>query len=214
MGRHKEAPFGFQCPYQDRCPHLGGISATWATLLLRDADDDAYRNGHLARNAEAEIAALKADLERVDKDNADLRARLKTEHASRFKPNRPPPTDRTPARKRGAPTGHPPWSRRVPDHVDATVHAPAPQVCPHCQPAGLTATGQQHEQIQEDIVLQPRTRVIRYTHDLAFCPRCRREAPQTEWRLVFRRIISVGGQPPARVLEHRPCEQIVYFLLN
>lgn len=47
-----------------------------------------------------------------------------------------------------------------------------------------------------------------------FCPHCRREAPRREWRLLFRRIIGAAGQPPARVLEHRPCEQIVYFLLD
>jgi hypothetical protein len=179
MGRYKEAPFGYQCPYQHRCPHLDGISATWASLLIRDAHDDSYRNGHLARNAEAEIASLTADLERAEKEIVDLRARLKTEHASRFKPNRPPPSNSNPARKRGAPKGHPPWSRRKPDHLDGTIHAPAPSVCPHCHTTGLTATGQQHEQIQEDIVLQPRPRVIRYTHDLAFCPTCRRDVYQT-----------------------------------
>jgi len=179
MGRYPEAPFDYQCPYQHCCPHLGGISATWASCLIADAEKDEYRDGHFARNAEAEIAALQADLDRAEKDNADLRARLKMEHASRFKPNRPPPDQNNPPRKRGAPKGHPPWSRRKPDHIDATVHTPAPNICPHCQTSGLKPSGQQQEQLQEDIVLQPRTRVVRYTHDLAFCPNCRREVYQT-----------------------------------
>jgi hypothetical protein len=179
MGRYPEAPFDYQCPYQHCCPHLGGISATWASCLIADAQKDEYRDGHLARNAEAEIAALQADLDRAEKDNADLRARLKMEHASRFKPNRPPPDQNNPPGKRGAPKGHPPWSRRKPDHIDATVHTPAPNICPHCQTSGLKPSGQQQEQLQEDIVLQPRTRVVRYTHDLAFCPNCRREVYQT-----------------------------------
>ncbi len=179
MGRYPEAPWDFQCPYQHNCPHLDGISATWASHLLSDVDKDERRNGHFARNAEAEIAALQADLDRAEKDNADLRARLKKEHALRFKPNRPPRDDSQPPRKRGAPNGHPPWSRRKPDHIDATVHTPAPTVCPHCQTSDLRPSGQQHEQIQEDIVLQPRTRVVRYTHDLAFCPNCRRDVYQT-----------------------------------
>ena len=179
MGRYPEAPFDYQCPYQHCCPHLGGISATWASCLIADAEKDEYRDGHFARNAEAEIAALQADLDRAEKDNADLRARLKMEHASRFKPNRPPPDKNNPPRKRGAPKGHSPWSRRKPDHIDATVHTPAPIICPHCQTSGLKPSGQQHEQIQEDIVLQPRTSVVRYTHDLAFCPNCRREVYQT-----------------------------------
>jgi hypothetical protein len=46
------------------------------------------------------------------------------------------------------------------------------------------------------------------------CPRCGRNAPKTEWRLLYRRIIGAGGRPPARLLEHLPCEQIVYFPLN
>ena len=46
------------------------------------------------------------------------------------------------------------------------------------------------------------------------CPRCNRKTPREEWRLVFRRIISADGRKPARVLEHKPCEQIVYFLLE
>lgn len=179
MGRYRQAPFGYQCPYQHSCPHLGGISATWASSLIADAQKDDYRDGHLARELEAENAALRADLERSEKRIADLEGRLKAEHATRFKPNRPAPDKTKPPRKRGAPKGHPPWARRKPDHIDATVHAPAPDVCPHCQTAGLKPTGQQNEQIQEDIILQPRTRVTRYTHDLAFCPNCHREVYQT-----------------------------------
>jgi hypothetical protein len=72
MGRYKEAPFGYQCPYQHRCPHLGGISATWASLLIREAHDDSYRNGHLARNAEAGIASLTADLERAENEIVEM----------------------------------------------------------------------------------------------------------------------------------------------
>jgi hypothetical protein len=46
------------------------------------------------------------------------------------------------------------------------------------------------------------------------CPHCHRNTPREEWRLVFRRIISAGGRKHARVLKHKPCEQIVYFLLE
>lgn len=105
MGRYKEAPWDFQCPYQNKCPHLGGISAIWASSLIADAQRDDLRDGHLARDAEAEIAALRADVERLEKDNADLRIRLKAEHAIRFKPNRPPRDANQPSRKRGAPKG-------------------------------------------------------------------------------------------------------------
>ena len=182
MGRYKEAPFGFSCPYEHACPHLGGISATWASQLIADAERDEFRDSHLARDAEAEIAALSADVARLEKENAELRARLQAQHRSRFKPRRKPQPAEAPAdgaRKRGPPVGHPPWSRRTPDHVDRTVQVPAPATCPHCQCATLVDNTQRHEQLQEDIVLTPRTRVTRYVHAMAWCPDCRRTVFQT-----------------------------------
>lgn len=182
MGRYREAPFGFSCPYRDACPHLGGISATWASQLIADAEQDEFRDGHLARDAEAEIAALSADVARLEKENAELRARLQAQHRSRFKPRRKPePAEATAegGRKRGPPVGHPPWSRRPPDHVDRTVQVPAPKTCPHCHCAALVDNPERHEQLQEDIVLTPRTHVTRYVHAMAWCPDCRRTVFQT-----------------------------------
>jgi len=182
MGRNKQAPFGFACPYQHACPHLGGISATWARCLIDDAQKDAFRDGHFIFRAKEEIRALTADVERLEKENTELRARLQAQHHSRFKPNRTVVTDAASAagpRKRGAPVGHPSWSRRVPDHIDETVRVPAPQRCPHCQCESLAGSPDIHEQLQEDILLQPRTRVICYQHDTAWCPNCRRTVFQT-----------------------------------
>jgi hypothetical protein len=179
MGRSKQAPFGYQCPYQHCCPHLEGISTTWALRLIDDSQKDEYRDGHLARELEDENAALRSDLDLAAKRIADLEVRLKTEHKMRFKPNRKSAPERLEPPKRGAPKGHPFWKRRTPDHIDETVTVTAPSVCPHCQTQSLHPTGNQQEQIQEDIVLQPRTRVTRFLHDLAYCPQCRREVFQT-----------------------------------
>ena len=41
--------------------------------------------------------------------------------------------------------------------------------------AGLAPAGKTHVQLQEDIVLQPRTVVTEYVHQTAYCPGCRRE---------------------------------------
>ena len=179
MGRYKQAPNDFLCPYRHACPHMDGISTTWASELIRDADQDSFRNSHFLGCAEDELVALQADLERLEKENAQLRARLQAEHASRFKPNHSAPRQAAPPRNRGAPKGHPPWNRPPPDHIDRTVWVAAPTTCPHCSTTGLVPTGEEHQQLQEDIVLQPKTIVTAYQHHTAFCPTCRRPVFQT-----------------------------------
>jgi hypothetical protein len=179
MGRFKEAPSGYQCPYKNACPHLGGISTQWANSLMADAQCDTYRDSHYVGLITEENAALQADNQRLEKENAELRARLKAQHASRFKPRRAPARDPQPRRKRGAPKGHPPWNRSLPEQVDRTIRVPAPTTCPHCATAGLQPTGEIQEQIQEDIVLQPKTVVTVYQHATALCPACRRPVFQT-----------------------------------
>jgi len=186
MGRYKQAPWGFQCPYQNACPHLGGISATWASCLLSDKDNDGFRDGHSWIEAEKEIKALDEENRDLAVRVAELESRLKQQHRLRFKPNRKQcPTGRnahkkTPLpRKRGAPKGHRPWQRRKPDHIDRSVSVAAPEICPHCKTYGLKAVDRTHVQLQEDIVLQPRTQVTEYVHSMAYCPSCRREVFQT-----------------------------------
>jgi transposase len=181
MGRYKEAPPGFQCPYRDACPHLNGRSTKWTNELLSDLEEDTYRDSQSAALLAEENAALRVDLERLEKEAAELRARLTAEHGSRFKPNRRRRAvdDPSPKKPRGAPKGHPAWNRPLPDRVDRVVSVPAPARCPHCATKGLRPTGEMHEQIQEDIVLQPKTVVTAYQHESAYCPNCRRAVFQT-----------------------------------
>lgn len=181
MGRYKEAPWGFECPYKDACPHLG-ISARWASHLLSDLHQDTFRDGHAWKEAEKELKALDEENRALSARVAELESRLKQQHRLRFKPNKKPESAANgqgdgagKPRKRGAPLGHPPWQRPQPDHVDRSVQVPAPCRCPHCQSEKLTALEKNHVQLQEDIVLQPRTLVTEYVHQLAYCPGCRRE---------------------------------------
>lgn len=48
-----------------------------------------------------------------------------------------------------------------------------------------------------------------------FCPRCGMTCGLGEWQLIFRwlRHASSSG-PPARVLRHKLCKEIVYVLLK
>ena len=188
MGRYKEAPFGFECEYRNACPHLGGISATWASILIADKDGDSFRDGHLERCAEKELQTLEADLERALAENERLRAENTRLHKQQFKANRqanrrkPPldlPDDAPERKKRGPPHGHPAWNRKPPDHVDRTVQVAAPTTCPHCACLHLGPSSEKQVCTQEDIVLQPKTFVTNYVHDTAFCPKCRRPVFQT-----------------------------------
>jgi hypothetical protein len=91
MGRYKEAPWGFVCEYRNACPHLGGISATWANTLISDAEMDRFRDGHFARHAEKEIETLEEELEKANTELEILRAENKRLHQRQFKPNRREP---------------------------------------------------------------------------------------------------------------------------
>ncbi len=180
MGRHKHAPWGFNCPYRQACPHLDGISAKWASLQLYDLDRDQFRDWHSLAAAEKEVKALDEENRELSARVTELESRLKQNHRLRFKPNRKTLSqDRESPRKRGAPAGHPPWRRRKPSGVDRSVSVPAPSVCPHCKEEGLAAAGTTHVQIQEDIVLQPSTVVTEYVHQMAYCPGCRRDVFET-----------------------------------
>ena len=47
------------------------------------------------------------------------------------------------------------------------------------------------------------------------CPGCRTKAPRSEWVVVFRNVTGFNHRlPPLRVLKHRPCKQMVYFLVE
>jgi transposase len=133
---------------------------------------------------EAEGKRLRATIRELVKENAELKARLTALHQRQFKAGkRKQPSahqsdscgtqrSRDPPKKRGAPLGHPGWHRRKPDHVDEEVIVPAPDVCPRCGCEHLTPSEEIKEHLQEDIVLQPRTRVTKFMHRQAVCPQC------------------------------------------
>jgi transposase len=127
----------------------------------------------------------------LERDNAQLRAKLQALHRRQFKPNKkkeaqtggkeaetPSSSHEGEKKKRGAPIGHPGWVRPKPEHIDRTVHVPAPTICPHCQSENLRPMKETTEHVQEDIVIQPRTLVTCYRHRQAFCPRCNRSVVQ------------------------------------
>jgi transposase len=176
MSRCKDAPIGFECPYRHNCPHLEEMSTTWVMEVYQEAAELRERLNAVEIDSQRRIEELQKTLLERDQTIAQLRL----QHQKQFKANKPTPTPiKVKARRRGAPVGHPGWSRREPDHIDQVVHVPAPLACPHCKNDVLLPCGEVHEHVQEDIVLVPQTRVTKFVHQQCICPRCRREVYQT-----------------------------------
>jgi transposase len=127
----------------------------------------------------------------LERENAELKAKLQALHRRQFRSNKKKDaqtngkdaqsvssSNEGKKKKRGAPVGHPGWVRPRPNHIDRTVHVPAPTICPHCQAEGLTPMKESMEHVQEDIVIRPQTLVTRYLHGQAFCARCHRPVVQ------------------------------------
>jgi transposase len=183
---HPCPPYDYVCSYEHTCPYLDGLSAKWVLGQYRHADDVYHEHLRIIDNFSE---ALKTSDDRVrflKRENAELRAKNQALHRKQFKPNRKQdetesgqkasgsPSTSTKPKKRGAPVGHPAWTRPVPSRIDRIVPVPSPSVCPHCGSHDLTPEGTIHEHIQEDIVVKPSTIVTKYVHEEAFCPRCNR----------------------------------------
>jgi transposase len=175
MSRCKEAPIGFECPYRHKCPHLDSLSTTWVMEVYQEA----YELRRQLHALELDSARRIEELQKALLERDQTIAQLRLQHQKQFKANaKKPKTIPVTTRRRGAPRGHPPWRRREPDHIDQVVNVPAPRVCPHCQCQDLEPCPDVHEHVQEDIVLAPRTRVVKYVHGQAHCPICRRAVSQ------------------------------------
>jgi transposase len=182
MSKYTNPPPRFQCPYQDACPHLGQLSTTW---VLGEYQRGAQRYQEHLRIIDRFHLALRKRNEQVrilEQENAEVKAKLRMLHHRQFKANTrkspidSPENDTSPAgpKKRGAPVGHPGWTRTKPDHSDRLIQVPAPTLCPHCHSSDLLPSAEKYEHLQEDIVIMPTTMVTSYVHDQAYCSRCKR----------------------------------------
>jgi len=171
---YRKAPENFQCPYRRACPHMDGISAQWAFSTFQEQ----WRRNDQIRTLESDLEELRAETARLKTERDQIQAQFTALHRKQFKTSKaqapPPPPNREEPKKRGPPVGHPPWRRPIPPHVDRTVFVPAPTVCPHCACSTLLSSQETVDQVQEDIIIQPRPVVTRFHHDTAFCPACRR----------------------------------------
>ena len=216
MPRYPYPPHDFECLYRHTCPYLDGLSTTWVLGEYRRAGP-MYQE-HL-RIIDGFDGALKARDERIrilERENAELKAKLQALHHRQFKPNKRKDADtggkdtesassssEGEKKKRGAPVGHPGWVRPKPDRIDRTVDVPAPRICPHCQSDDLTPMKEMTEHFQEDIVIQPRTLVTRYLHGQALCARCHRPVVQAGEGELLNAPIGPVAKSAALYLRYR-----------
>lgn len=191
MPRCSYPPPDFECLYRDSCPYLDGLSPTWVLEEYRRADDVYQEHLRIIDGFDGELKARDERIRVLERENAELKAKLQALHRRQFKSNKKKDAEargkevegasrsnEEVKKKRGAPVGHAGWMRPKPDRIDRTVHVPAPTVCPHCQSPDLVPMEKSTEHVQEDIVIHPRTLVTRYLHGQALCPRCHRPVVQ------------------------------------
>jgi hypothetical protein len=176
--------------YRHCCPYLDGLSTAWVLEEYRQAAEVYQEHLRIIDSFDGELKVRDERIRVLERENAELQAKLRTVHRRQFKANQKQDAETggkdvagassstAGKKKRGAPLGHPGWGRPQPARIDRTVHVPAPTSCPHCRSAGLTPMGERTEHIQEDIVIRPRTLVTRYRHAQAWCPRCHRPVVQ------------------------------------
>lgn len=211
-----DPPYGFVCPYRDSCPHLEGLSTTWVMEEYRHAEDLYQEHLRFIDTFDENLKTRDKRIRSLERENAELKARLQALHRRQFHPNKRKGEKTTPAadeegaspvakqkKKRGAPPGHPGWTRPRPDHIDRTVPVAAPTICPHCQSKELTPLPESTEHFQEDIVIQPRTLVTRYVHEQAFCRRCHRPVVQAGEGELLNASIGPVAKSVALYLRYR-----------
>jgi len=191
MPRYLYPPHDFECLYRHCCPYLDGLSTTWVLEEYRRAGEVYQEHLQIIDGFDGDLKVRDERIRVLERENAELKAKLQALHQRQFKSSRKKDAEtggkegesvslshEGEKKKRGAPVGHPGWVRPKPDHIDRTVHVPAPTTCPHCQSDDLTPMEETTEHIQEDIVIQPRTLVTCYRHGQAFCARCNRPVVQ------------------------------------
>lgn len=161
------------------------LSTTWVYGEYERGESTYQQHLRIIDTFRGELDAARKEVQSLTKELAELKARYTALHRRQFtasKKKQAGPECRTPfgsspvgtTTKRGAPFGHPGWTRKPPSRIDRTEQVSAPDICPHCSSEHLVPTGETKEHIQEDIVLVPRTIVTKYVHETAYCPRCAR----------------------------------------
>lgn len=121
-------------------------------------------------------AILRRELKKVLAENKELKTELEEMRAKfygrRRKKKKADETPKAEPKKKGAPAGHPGWSRPKPNHIDETQEVVAPK-CHCCGSDDLEETTlPADEHIQEDIV-RPKRKVVKFIKKIFKCRKCK-----------------------------------------
>ena len=133
--------------------------------------DDLRADNERLQTENAELKQRLADLDAVVRDlKAQLEAALRASkrQATPFSKDAPKAKPKKPGRKAGHPAAH----RAVPDHVDRVAEASLPATCPDC--AGPVLEDAVHVQYQEDIPRPVPTIVTQFNVHIGHCAQCQR----------------------------------------
>ena len=123
MGKNNraQAPWDYDCPYKDSCPHLQWSSTHWIFSEYQRSYDEHCEHWHMRDLLEQRLAQARTQIAQLEQKNAQLKAKLKIVHERQFKTNKKTKqatfdkrSDKKQKKKRGAPKGHPGWSRSTP----------------------------------------------------------------------------------------------------
>jgi len=192
------------------------LSTTWVLEEYRQAADVYQEHLRIIDGFDDELKVRDQRIRVLERENAQLKAKLQAWHHRQFKSNKKKDVERggkevesAPSsgegekKKRGAPVGHPGWVRPKPERIDRSVHVSAPTICPHCESENLTPMKETTEHVQEDIVIRPQTLVTRYLHGQAFCARCNRPVVQAGEGELLNAPIGPAAKSVAIYLRYR-----------
>ena len=130
----------------------------------------------LAEKTKEELIDIVLDharrLEELEKENKELREKVKAEQKKRVEKFAKPNTRKKRKKRPGRKKGHEGITRRVPEHIDEIIEETLDE-CPNCNHKLGEAIDVQ-EQIQEDIV-PAYVRVRKYRRHTYCCERCQKE---------------------------------------
>ena len=88
MPRSPYPPHDFECLYRHTCPYLDGLSTTWVLGEYRRADDVYQEHLRIIDGFDGDLKARDERIRILERENAELKAKLQALHHRQFKPNK------------------------------------------------------------------------------------------------------------------------------